>query len=210
VVAPTVFPIVLPGGEETLEVTVRFAPQSDSDPLAPTSVEDVLVVSSDDPTPPTNPVLCGESATQSGARILVTDVSSGNPVIVDSVDSLRISSMGRNTPSPVNLSFTDLPASSATVCDNSINYHVNLETLASVSTTGSNPSSSYQAKAMEGNLQASQSFALGQCEFRDFQLQLNDSGAAACLLLPKGDACTLDSECCSGNCKGASGKKTCK
>lgn len=32
----------------------------------------------------------------------------------------------------------------------------------------------------------------------------------ACDLGQKGDACTTDAECCSGNCKGPAGRKTCK
>lgn len=32
----------------------------------------------------------------------------------------------------------------------------------------------------------------------------------SCSLLPKGDMCTSDSQCCSNNCKGRSGNKTCK
>jgi len=63
---------------------------------------------------------------------------------------------------------------------------------------------------MEGNLQTTENFGLGQCEFREFQLQLQDSDASMCLLLPKGDACTTDGECCSGKCKGPSGGKSCK
>lgn len=212
VVAPTVFPILLPGGEETLEATVRFAPQSDADPLAPGELTDVLTVTVDnngvDPTHEAN--LCGESAQQSGVRILVTDVSSGLPVIVDEVDSLKISSKGKNTPSPVNLSFTDLPPSSTDVCGNTVHYHVNLETLPSTDTAKGNGKSSYQAVAKEGNLQANDSFSLDQCEFRDAQLQLKDSDSPACLLLPKGASCDLDSECCSGKCKGPASGKTCK
>lgn len=99
---------------------------------------------------------------------------------------------------------------SVEVCGNTIDYHVNQETLPATETTGSNSKSSYQAKAMEGNLQTSQSFSLGQCEFREFQLQLQDSDAPACLLEPKGAACTTDGECCSGKCKGPESSKTCK
>lgn len=210
VVAPTVFPIVLPGGEETLQTIVRFTPQSDADPLLPSQLTDVLAVTSNDPDSTHHADLCGESAQQSGVRILVTDVSSGDPVIVDEVDSLTVQSKGKSSPGPINLKFSDLAPSSTNVCGNVIDYHVNLETLPSTSTTGSNPQSSYQAKAQEGNLQTTDSFDLAQCEFRDAQLQLRDSLAEACLLLPKGASCTLDSQCCSGNCKGPSGGQTCK
>jgi len=210
VVAPTQFPILLPGGEETLKTTVRFVPQSDADPLAPGQLTDILTVVSDDPDSAHTANLCGESAQQSGVRILVTDISSGDPVSVDEVDSLTIQSKGKGKPGPINLMFSDLAPSAANVCGNTIDYHVNIETLPSTSTSGSNPKSSYQAKAQEGNLQTTDTFTLGQCEFRDAQLQLQDSDSATCLLLEKGAACDLDSECCSGNCKGPDGGKTCK
>ena len=35
-------------------------------------------------------------------------------------------------------------------------------------------------------------------------------GGGACELLPSGASCTSDSECCSNNCKGKPGRKTCK
>jgi hypothetical protein len=212
VVAPTVFPVLLPGGEETLEATVRFAPQSDADPLAPGELTDVLVVTVDNNgVPPTHDIeLCGESAQQSGVRVLVTEVSSGMPLTVGEVDRLGLSSKGKHTPSPINLSFTDLPVSMTDVCDNTVLYHVNLETLPSTGTAVGNGKSSYQVDAREGNLQASDSFTLDQCEFRENQLQLLDSGSPSCQLLPKGAACALDSECCSGNCRGGKNGKSCK
>ena len=210
VTAPTVFPVILPEGEETLEVTVRFTPQSDADPLAPSEVMGLLTIVSDDPDFPQTADLCGESAAQSGVRILVTDISSGSPVPVDEVDSLTIQSKGKNRPSPINLQFTDQALNSTAVCGNDVDYHVDQETLPSTATTGSNPKSSYKANAREGNLQASHSFNLGQCDFLEFQLELQDSDAADCLLLAKGDPCVTDGECCSGNCKGPAGGKTCK
>ena len=36
------------------------------------------------------------------------------------------------------------------------------------------------------------------------------SGDPACNCKPKGDSCSTDAECCSGNCKGRAGRKTCK
>ena len=131
-------------------------------------------------------------------------------MIVNEVDKIVIQSKGKNRPGPINLQFTDQLASFAEVCTNFINYHVDQETLPSTATTGSDPRSSYQAKAMEGNLQATENFGLGQCEFREFQLELQDSDALMCLLLPKGDMCINDGECCSGKCKGPAGGKACK
>ena len=92
-----------------------------------------------------------------------------------------------------------MPASTATT-----------RSLLSTATAQGNGRSSYQATAKEGNLQTSDSFKLGQCEFRDAQLQLLDADSEACLLLPKAASCSLDSECCSGKCTGPAGAKTCK
>jgi hypothetical protein len=109
--------------------------------------------------------------------------------------------------------FTDVPALNATVCENVVHYHLNLETLPAVETTGKNGKSQYEVKAMEGQLQDNRSFVLDQCEFKEFQMQLKSSDGGddgECLLLGKGEACVLDSECCSGKCKGPDGGKTCK
>jgi hypothetical protein len=209
VIGPTDFPLLLPGGEETLEATVRFTPQADGNPLAPSEVTGTLTVVSDDPDGNVLADLCGESVAQSGVRILVTDVSSGSPEPVGEVDSIDIMSKGKNQPGPINLKFTDQPLSNASVCENSIDYHVDQETLPEASSDGNNKSS-YEAKAKEGNLQASEGFNLDQCELREFQLQIRDSDSDVCLLLPKGASCETDGECCSGNCKGPDGGKTCK
>lgn len=175
VTQPSVFPVLLPAGEETLTVSVRFTPQADADPYAPSEVTGLLTISSDDPDGASVADLCGESAAQSGVRILVTDVTSGTPVPVGEVDSITIKSFGVNTPGPVNLRFTDWPVSSAMVCGNEILYHVEQEDLPETSTTGSNPNGSYVAKAKEHNLQTTDSFGLEQCELRDFQLQLSSN-----------------------------------
>jgi hypothetical protein len=175
VVQPSVFPVLLPSGEETLAVTVRFTPQADANPFAPSEVTGTLTVVSDDPDGAADADLCGESVAQSGVRILVTNITSGTPVPVDEVDSITIKSFGVNTPGPINLRFTDQPVSSAMVCGSDVLYHVEQENLPETSTTGSNPNGSYDAKAKEGNLQTTDSFGLGQCEFRDFQLQIQSN-----------------------------------
>jgi hypothetical protein len=211
VMAPTNFPIILPSGEETLEVTVRFTPQDMGDPLFPDETLGLLTVTSDDPDALGEAELCGEGVTQSGIRTLVTDVTSGVPVIVGSVDSMTVKSKGKNTPSPVNLQFTDVEPVTTTVCGNEIQWHLDLEVLPAAGTTGGQGGkSSYSADAREGNLQDSNSFSLGQCEFKEFQLQLRESDAGICLLKQKGEACDTDAECCSFKCKGPAGGKTCK
>jgi hypothetical protein len=207
---PSVFPITLPPGEETLGVTVRFTPQFLGDPLAPTEFRGELAIVSDDPDAAGTAELCGEGVAQSGIRVLATDISTGLPLPVDGVDNITIRSKGKKTPSPINLQFTDVMWQQTTICDNTVTWHVDQETLPNTQTTGSNPKSSYQVSAKEGNLQDSQSFVLNQCDFLEFQLQFQDSDAPACLLLPKGDVCTSAGECCSGKCKGPDGRKTCK
>ena len=209
VVDPTLYPILLPTGEETLGVTVRFTPQSDADSFAPSEVTGTLTVLSDDPGSPGLGDLCGESAAKSGVRILVTDQSGPVPVAIDEVDDMRIMSKGLNTPSPINLRFTDQPLITTTVCDSLVSYHLDLEILPATDTTGNNPKSSYDARAKEGNLQADHTFGLNQCELHEFQMQLDVAGARTCSLLPSGAACTKGSECCSRKCQGPRNNKTC-
>lgn len=178
--------------------------------MAPDEITGLLTVVSDDLDAANTANLCGEGVVQSGARILVADVSSGVPVPIDFVDSMNVSSKGKHTPGPINLSFTDQPYSSAAICGNTVEWHVNLETLPATYTEGSNSKSSYTAKAKEGNLQSEQRFILNQCEFRQFQLQLKDSGSEVCLLKDKGESCISNAECCSGKCRGPQGNKVCK
>jgi hypothetical protein len=210
VLQPSVFPVTLPGGEETLNVTVRFTPQADAAPLTPTELLGLLTVVSNDPSGNKLVNLCGEGVTQSGVRILVTDTSSGQAVPVASVDTIGLTSKGLHAPQPINLNFTDRALQTATVCGKSVKYHVDQETLPATDTTGSNPQSSYLASAKEGNLQTSQAFGLGQCEFKEMNLQVRSSTSPVCVLAPKGASCTTDGECCSGKCGGPAGGKTCK
>jgi len=214
VMQPTSFPIILPSGEETLEVTVRFTPVNAGDPLYPDETTGLLTVTSDDPDASGEAELCGENVAQSGIRVLATDITSGIPVIIDSVDSMTVKSKGKGLPAPINLQFTDVEPQMTTICGNDVHWHLDIETLPAANTEGGGGNkSSYTAKAMEGNLQDQQNFSLDQCEFREFQLELrSDDGGdgGECNLLPKGAACEIDSECCSGKCKGPAGGKTCK
>jgi hypothetical protein len=210
VMKPSVYPIILPSGEETLDVTIRFAPLSAGDLHAPDEFLGLLSIVSDDPDASGEAELCGEGVAQSGVRVLATEISTGLPLPVEGVDNITLKSKGKKTPAPINYQFTDVPVQTVSVCENIVAWHVDQETLPSVGTTGNNPKSSYQVSAREGNLQSSQSFNLGQCDFFEFQLQLLDSGSEECALLAKSEACTTDGECCSGKCKGPSGGKTCK
>jgi hypothetical protein len=216
VIAPTEFPVTLPGGQETLAVTVRFTPQSDAHPQLPSEVTGVLSIVSDDPDFPHTADLCGESVTQSGLRTLVVDTTSGVPVMIDSVDSMTVRSKGKNTPSPINLMFSDTEPQMATVCGNEVYWHLNLELLPAAETTGSKGGKSqYEVYAKEGNLQDSRTFPLDQCEFNEFQMQLlstdgGGGGGGSCPLGQKGDACDSADDCCSGKCSGKAGAQTCK
>ncbi|HLF32308.1 MAG TPA: choice-of-anchor D domain-containing protein [Xanthomonadales bacterium] len=211
VIDPTQFPIVLPPGEETLGVTVRFTPVSGGDPLAPDEVLGELTVTSDDPDAAGEAELCGEGVVQSGIRTLVTDISSGIPLLVSSVDSMTVRTKGKNTPGPINLMFSDQPVSGPiSVCGKDVSWHLNLETLPATQTTGQNGASQYEVYAKDGNLQDTRTFGLGQCEFVEFQMELKSSTAEVCLLAPKGASCTSAAQCCSGKCSGKTGSKTCK
>lgn len=212
VIAPTAFPIQLPPGEETLGVTVRFTPTSGGDPLAPEEIIGLLSVVSDDPDATGDAALCGEGVGQSGIRMTVTDVTSGVPITVDPVESITLRSKGKNTPSPINLTWPDKPLEGPVdVCGNDVYWHVNLENLPASETTGAKGGKSlYEINAKEGNLQDSRSFTLDQCEFKEFQLQLQESGSGSCPLKQKGEACEFGDECCSGKCSGKEGEKTCK
>lgn len=216
VTEPSQFPILLPAGEETLGVNVRFTPQGDADPVSPGEVMGELTILSDDPDAAGTAALCGESAAQSGVRILATDITTGIPMMLDPVERIDLQSRGINRPGPVKLTFNDAPLKSVQVCGNTVAYHVNQETLPSTdSTGGGGKQSSYDASAKQGNLQISENFTLGQCEFRDFQLQVQSSGGdpgdpGSCPLLPKGAACSNDGECCSGKCRGPAGAMSCK
>lgn len=211
VIAPTLFPIVLPPGEETLNVTVRFTPKTDADPLAPGEITGLLSINTDDPDADDEANLCGEGVAQSGIRALITEVSSGIPLVVGEVDSITLRSKGRNTPSPINLSWTDHAVQGpVSVCGNDVSWHVNVETLPATATTGAKGGKSqYELSAREGNLQGIELFSLGQCQFRQTQLQLKDANSEVCLLAPKGASCTTGAECCSSKCTGKTGAKTC-
>ena len=213
VIAPTQFPVLLPSGQETLDVTVRFTPQSDPDYQVPNELTGLLTIESDDPDLTHTADLCGESVTQSGIRALVTDVTSGVPELVELVESMTVRSKGKKTPSPINLMFTDVEDKMATVCGNEVYYHLNLENLPAVETTGGKGGKSqYEVYAKNGNLQDSRSFPLDQCEFNEFQLQLKSSDGGdggICLEGLKGEDCDTAADCCSGKCTGKPGAKTC-
>ena len=195
---PSFFPIILPGGEETLLSTVRFIPQSDSDPNTPGEITGEIQVWEEGKDFPATEVLCGESAYQSGFRLLATDYSD-HPVPLDPVNVIKISACGENQPSPLRLTWNDLGITTTAICGRDIQWHVNQESLASVESSGSNKKSAYVLYARQGNLQKTMTVSLDQCQFRDLHLQLKDSGPG-CLLGNRGDSCLGDGECCSGRC----------
>lgn len=169
VIAPIVFPITLPVGEETLKVTVRFDPTSAGSASSPDEVTGTLTVMSNDPQGDATGGLCGEPVGQSGVRELVVNATD-LPIVL--LDTLTLTSKGINTPSPINIKLTDANPLTTMVCSKSVTYHLNREDLPTTQTTGSNPRSSYITKAKEGSKQASKSFSLGQCEFKEFILKL--------------------------------------
>jgi len=178
VLGPTQFPVTLPPGEETLAVNVRFTPQSGGDPMTPDEILGTLTVTSDDPDALGQAALCGEGVAQSGMRLLVTDVTAGVPSIIGSVDDLRVSSKGKGTPGPIQFRFRNQTPSSEMVCGNTVNYHVDLEVLPTAATTGNNPKASYEVRAKEGQMQSSETFQIGQCDFLAMQVQLTSNGGS--------------------------------
>ena len=172
VVAPIEFPVTLPVGQETLTVTTRFKPTADgSGQTVPGSTTGTLSLSSTygGPQPSKNADLCGEAVSQSGARVLVVD-SANNPIT--GLDSLTLTGKGVNTPSPISISLKNVSPTTTAVCGNTVTYHLDTENLPPTQTTGSNPRSSYTVGAKEKNKQVTQSFSLGQCEFKQFILKL--------------------------------------
>jgi hypothetical protein len=172
VVAPTQFPLTIgPGG--SVDARVRFVPKSDADAHAPSEITGQLTVTSSDPDAGDGiAALCGESVAQSGVRALAVNVTTGTPVPIDPLERLTLTSKGKNTPSPISIRMTQVPVSTANVCGRSVKWHLDEETLPTVQTTGSNPKSSYQLDVKQGSLQSSQSFDLGQCDFREMTLQI--------------------------------------
>jgi len=172
VVAPTQFPVTLPVGQETLNVTVRFKPTADpSGPSTPGQTPGTLTLTSTygGAVPDKTAGLCGEAVVQNGMRVLVVD-GLNNPI--NGLDTLTLTSKGVNTPSPISVRLKNVNPATTPVCGNTVRYHLDSENLTPTQTTGSNPRSSYSITAKEGNKQVDQSFTLGQCEFREFILRL--------------------------------------
>ncbi len=177
VIAPTQFPVKLPPGQETLNVVVRFKPTAGGgSPTAPDQTTGTLTVTSNNPTGPATAGICGEAVVQSGIRVLVVD---GSDTPIAGLDRLRLRSKGIHTPSSpanpfgrININLTNVSPTTATVCNNTIMYHLDSEELPPAQTPGSSKKSSYHISAEEGNKRVNQSFGLGQCEFKQFILKL--------------------------------------
>lgn len=184
--SPTAFdpPIIVPVGEETLTVDVRFRPQTGLSSGGPTEILSSLTVASNSGlggpmvgNSVLNDFLCGEGVLQSGTRLTVLDTTLPAVAPVENVDKLNLVSKGKNTPSPINIRLTNVPLQTASVCGNTIPYHLHNELLPTAGTTGSNPKSSYIADAMEGNLQGDLSFNIAQCSFVVDSIQLQSGGS---------------------------------
>jgi hypothetical protein len=164
VIAPTVFPITFQPGEETLDVTVRFAPETGGGEIdMPEETIGTLIVESDDPDGSLTGGVCGEAVVQSGGRWLVID---GSDIPLDNVGQMTLMSKGINQPQPVLIRLKNAPLLEFEICGNMIRYHLSREDLPPTETSGSNPNSSYTIRAKEGNKQAKKSFTLGPCEFK--------------------------------------------
>jgi hypothetical protein len=169
VINPTV-PLTIAPGAAPVPITVRFRPVilKDQNANVPDQQTGTLNIVSNDPMPTDNTAgLCGEPVYHSGARVLVVDSTSAP---LSSVKSLSLSSSGltpvfKQTLSPANLA-------AASVCGNTIQFHLDNENLRPAGTTGNSPRASYSLSAKQNSTQANMSFTLGQCEMKQIILQL--------------------------------------
>jgi hypothetical protein len=170
VVNPTV-PISIAPGASPVPLTIRFKPVilADQSANAPDQQTGTLSIVSNDPVPADNSAgLCGEPTDQSGVRVLVLNTSN---TPVSSVANLTLSSSGLTPPFKQTL----MPApilSTPNICGNTVQYHLDNETLRPAGTTGNNPKGSYSLSAKNGSTQANMSFTLGQCEMKQIVVQI--------------------------------------
>jgi photosystem II stability/assembly factor-like uncharacterized protein len=173
VVNPTT-PLTISPGAAPVPITVRFRPLSTAgqNPFAPDQQLGSLSIVSNDPVAADDTAggadgLCGEPTYHSGARVLVLNAA-GAPI--NPVKSISLTSKGL-TPK-VSETLSPAPENAASVCGNTILYHLDNETLPPAGTTGSNPKASYVVTAKQGPTQASMSFTLGQCQMQQVVLQI--------------------------------------
>ncbi len=88
------------------------------------------------------------------------------------MDNLTLISKSVNFPHPINIRLKDVASHASTGCNNTVRYYLAAEILTPTQTTGSNPKSSYEVTAKEGNKQVKQTITLGQCDFKQFIIRL--------------------------------------
>ncbi len=169
IINPTSFPLTIAPGGGTQNVTVRFKPTSLAGQInnAPDSILDTLTITSNDPNAAGTAAVCGEPVVKSGIRLLVTNTSNAPFASVDQID---LSSFGLQ-PS-FGQTLKPAPLRSGAACGNNLQFDLDNEALVPAGTTGNNPKASYTVKAKVGATQTSQSFTLGQCEFKQMVLQV--------------------------------------
>jgi len=159
----TSLPFMLKPGAKPTPITVRFKPEilTDQNPTAPDQQTGTLNITSNDPLVGDNTAtLCGEPVYHSGARILLVDTLD-NPI--SSVTELLLTTT--NITPPFNETLKPAPLQPpANVCGNTINYHLDNETL---NPTGSNPNAYYRALVKDNpHYYPPVDFRLAQCQFR--------------------------------------------
>jgi hypothetical protein len=165
-------PVTVAPGAAPIPITVRFKPMilANQNSAAPDQQTGTLSIVSNDPLPANNAAgLCGEPTYQSGARVLVVD-SMNNPM--SSISSVSLMSNGLTPPFRQTL----MPApliSVSNICGNTIQYHLDNETLRPAGTTGNNPRASYSLSAKDKSTQSNMSFTLNQCQVEQIFLQIN-------------------------------------
>jgi hypothetical protein len=163
-------PLTIGPGAAPVPITVRFKPTVMTGQLnnAPDQQTGTLTLLSNDPVGPLAN-LCGEPTARSGFRLLITD---GTSTPVPSVSSITLSSNGLSP--QFSQKVTDATPVLAALCGNpmgSIKYDWDNETLPPAGTTGSNPKASYTLNIKTAGKPISQSFTLGQCEFKTMTIQ---------------------------------------
>jgi len=162
-VVNTPLPITVKPGGKPAPLTVRFKPEilTDQNPTAPDQQTGTLNITSNDPVAGDNTAaLCGEPVYHSGARILLVDTLN-NPI--SSVTELILTTTDITPPFNETLKPAPLQPP-ANVCGNTINYHLDNETL---NPTGKNPNAYYRILVKDNpHYYPPVDFRLAQCQFQ--------------------------------------------
>lgn len=166
-VVNTPLPFTLKPGGKPIPMTVRFKPEilTDQNPMAPDQQTGMLNITSNDPViADDTAALCGEPVYHSGSRILLVDTLD-NPI--SSVTELILTTTGISPQFNETLKPAPLQPP-ANVCGNTINYHLDNETL---NPTGKNPNAYYRILVKDNpHYYPPVDFRLTQCQFQQIKI----------------------------------------